>query len=134
MNVLVFDASAVLELLLVTPAAQRLSDRLRAPGADLHLPALCDVDVGSALRRLLINRTISTQRAADALTDYADLPATRHGHLALLDRALDLRTNVSFYDAIYVVLAEQLEATLVTADRRLANAAKSHSVAAVEVV
>lgn len=44
---------------------------------------------------------------------------------ALLDRssAWGLRNNLSAYDAIYVCLAEALDATLLTRDRRLAAAA-----------
>jgi len=38
------------------------------------------------------------------------------------DRAWDLRENVSFYDGLYVALAEQLEALLLTLDARLAEA------------
>ena len=37
-------------------------------------------------------------------------------------RAWELRTNLSAYDALYVALAEQLDAPLVTADARLARA------------
>ncbi len=36
--------------------------------------------------------------------------------------AWDLRNNVSFYDGLYVALAEQLAVALITADRRLAGA------------
>jgi predicted nucleic acid-binding protein len=43
----------------------------------------------------------------------------RHG--ALLDRCWELRDNLTVYDAAYVALAELLDATLVTADGKLAN-------------
>lgn len=41
---------------------------------------------------------------------------------ALWPRAWELRTNLSAYDALYVALAEQLNAPLLTADARLARA------------
>jgi predicted nucleic acid-binding protein len=41
---------------------------------------------------------------------------------SLWPRAWELRTNLSAYDALYVALAEQLDAPLVTADARLARA------------
>lgn len=47
----------------------------------------------------------------------------RHPHHgALAARAWQLRQNVSFYDALYVALAERLDCPLVTADRRIARA------------
>ena len=39
-----------------------------------------------------------------------------------MDRAWELRDNVTVYDAVYVALAELLDAPLVTADSRLAKA------------
>lgn len=41
----------------------------------------------------------------------------------MLERAWELRDNVTFYDALYVALAEQLEESLITLDERLARAA-----------
>jgi predicted nucleic acid-binding protein len=38
-------------------------------------------------------------------------------------RAFDLRSNVTFYDALYLALAEALEATLLTRDAELAKVA-----------
>jgi len=98
---------------------------VRAPGTDLHTPALCDVEVASGLRRAIARRAPSAQRAMLALEDYRDLPLTRHGHLALLPRVLQLRANLSAYDATYVALGEQLGAALLTADARLRSAARA---------
>ena len=39
-----------------------------------------------------------------------------------MDRAWELRANATVYDAVYVALAELLDAPLVTADGKLANA------------
>jgi predicted nucleic acid-binding protein len=41
---------------------------------------------------------------------------------ALLQRVWELRDNLSAYDASYVALAELLDCTLLTADRRLSRA------------
>ena len=65
----------------------------------------------------------SVPRLEQALGDFLDLPLTRHGHAAFLQRCFDLRDVLSGYDAAYVVLTEGLGASLVTADRRLARAA-----------
>jgi predicted nucleic acid-binding protein len=95
--------------------------------ADLHVPALCDVEVASALRRLWIAEALSERRRDEALSDYVDLPLTRHGHLALLPRVFDLGANLSAYDGVYVALAEALAADLVTVDQRLRRAVGAHT-------
>ena len=47
----------------------------------------------------------------------------RHPHHGVLTaRAWQLRQTVSFYDALYVALAERLDCPLVTADKRIARA------------
>ena len=52
-----------------------------------------------------------------------ELVTRRHPHHGGLgQRAWALRENVSYYDALYVGLAEALGCELVTADRRLAHA------------
>jgi predicted nucleic acid-binding protein len=45
----------------------------------------------------------------------------RAPHRPLIERCWELRENLTPYDAAYVALAEALEATLVTADDRLAH-------------
>jgi predicted nucleic acid-binding protein len=49
------------------------------------------------------------------------LPIVRYPHLPLVERAWELRANLSVYDGVYVALAELLGAPLVTCDRRLAG-------------
>jgi predicted nucleic acid-binding protein len=121
----VVDASAIIEFLLRTPRAEALDPVLTAPDADLHVPALTDLEVVSVLRRLARREPASTPRLEQALVDYLDLPLSRHGHGAFLHRCFDLRNLLSAYDAVYVALTEGLGASLVTADRRLARAAEA---------
>jgi predicted nucleic acid-binding protein len=121
---LVVDASAAVDLVLRLPAGRRREPVLRDPDADLHSPAVCDVEVGAALRRRILRRTISPAVGAAALRDHRDLPITRYPHRRLLLPAFELRDNFAFADALYVVLAEALQAVLVTGDRRLARAAR----------
>lgn len=100
---------------------------LRTSDVDLHVPALCDVEVVAGLRRALLRETLPERRAADALEDYLDLPLTRHGHQGLLDRILQLRGNFSAYDATYVALAEHVRGELLTSDGRLTRAVGTHT-------
>ena len=94
---------------------------------ELHIPALCDVEVAAALRRALLAHLIDEPRARDALEDYLDLPLTTHGHRVLLHRILALRQNLSAYDAVYVALAEVIRAPVLTADGALARAVPRHT-------
>lgn len=119
---IVVDASAVLEILLQTPAAARVSRRMFASGVTLHAPHLLDVEVAQALRRYARSGVISSDRGAQALEYLADLPLNRYPHFVLLPRIWQLRHNVTAYDAAYLALAEALDAPLLTRDRALASA------------
>lgn len=114
-----------MEYLLGSVGAAAVRRAIRTPGASLHIPALCDVEVASSLRRLLLRGILSEDRAKEASSDYLDLPLTRHGHQNLVGRLLGLRANLSAYDATYVALAERIGATLLTGDEGLARAARS---------
>ena len=119
---IVLDASAVLELLLGTPAGLEVGARLTDPAMALHAPHLMDIEVAQVLRRYVREAQLTDEDAATAIQDLRDLDLTRHAHEPLLDRVWALRKNFSAYDAVYVALAEVLDASLVTCDRRLAHA------------
>jgi len=118
---LVLDASAALDLLLATPSGARVARRVLAEGETLHAPHLLDVEIAHVVRRLVLAGELAVDEAERALVDLRDLPIDRYGHAWLLDRALELRESVTAYDAMYVALAEALDAPLVTADARLAR-------------
>lgn len=120
---IVVDASAVLEVLLQTPAASAIEAVLFAPRQTLHAPHLLDVEIAQVVRRYTAAGEIDAARGRSALADLVDLPLQRYPHDFLLPRIWDLRNNLSAYDATYVALAEALGASLLTRDRRLAAAA-----------
>lgn len=119
---IVVDASALVEFLLQTPLGTRVEARLFRNGDDFHSPHLADVEVTQALRRLVRTGEVSPDRAAEAIADLADFDLHRHSHIDLMMRAWKLRQNLTAYDAVYVALAEALEAPMVTCDTRLAKA------------
>ena len=129
---IVVDASVVLEVLLNTPAAQRIARRLASPGETLHAPHLLDIEVAHALRRYALARQISAMRGKQALDDFADLRLTRYPHHIFLPRIWELRHNLTAYDAAYVALAEALPAPLLTQD--LAIAATRGHAAQIEII
>jgi predicted nucleic acid-binding protein len=124
--VIVIDASALLEVLLRTRRAPGIETWLFGTLQSLHAPHLLDIEVAQVIRRFAMAREIDVERAQAALDDLMGFPIWRHPHDFLLPRVWALRDNFSAYDAAYVALAEVLEATLLTRDRRLAAAARQH--------
>ncbi|WP_428485693.1 type II toxin-antitoxin system VapC family toxin [Rhodopila sp.] len=124
---IVIDASAVLEALLRTPAAKAVEKWLFDPLQTLHAPYLLDVEVAQVVRRYAANGEIDAKRGRAALADLVELPLRRYPHDFLLPRVWDLRNNLTAYDAVYVALAEALDATLLTRDKRLAAAPGHHA-------
>jgi predicted nucleic acid-binding protein len=118
---LVVDASCLCEVLIGAPGAEAIRERLAAD-ADHAAPHVVDVEVLGVVRREHrlghLDRTAATQ----AIEDLAAWPGERFGHRLLLPRAWELRDTVRGWDAMYVALAEALDAVLVTTDRRLAAA------------
>lgn len=129
---IVLDASAALEVLLNMPAAGRVTERLFTPGETLHAPHLLDLEIAQVLRRYAMSGEIDGGRGLQALEDLADLPITRYPHGIFLPRIWQLRHNVTAYDAVYLSLAEALDAALLTRDAALARA-RGHG-ARIEVV
>ena len=124
---IVVDASALLEVLLRTPAANAVEARLFASDQTLHAPHLIDVEVAQVIRRYAANGDITSERGRTALVDLADLPLRRYPHTFLLPRVWGLRNNLTAYDAAYVALAEALDVVLLTCDKRLAGAPGHHA-------
>ena len=119
---IVLDASAVIELLLQTAIGKRVARRIAARSQGLHSPHLVDVEVLQVLRRWEARGALSSDRAAEAVVDLAQLDLRRHPHDVLSSRIWELRANVTAYDAAYLALAEALRAPLLTTDGRLARA------------
>ena len=117
----VIDASALLVALAV-PGGPGRAARRRLSGAALTAPALIDLEVAAALRRLVAGGRMARPDAESVLADCAVLPIERVSHERLVPRCWELRDNLTVYDASYVALAELLGTTLVTADGRLARA------------
>jgi len=130
--VIVLDASAAIELLLSTDAGEAVARRISDPDEILHAPHLLAAEVAQVLRRYEAAGAITAQDGAAALDDLVALDIERHDHDSLLGRVWELRPNLTAYDALYVALAEVLDAPLLTHDRKMA-AAPGHN-AGIELV
>jgi predicted nucleic acid-binding protein len=130
--VIVVDASAVIEWLLWTSRGIRIDQRLFSKQVTLHAPHLLDVEVAQVLRRYARDGIITVQRGQEALEDLSDLSLHRYPHDFLMPRVWELRPNLTAYDAVYVALAEVVNAPLVTCDAKIASAPGHH--AFVEVI
>lgn len=117
---IVIDASAMVDALVDEPANPEMLALLA--DQELHAPALLDFEVASALRGHALGGKLDQVRLDEAVEDFGALQIERHQMTDLLSHVLDLRDNLTAYDAAYVVLAQALEAPLVTTDANLVEA------------
>ena len=118
----VLDASVLVEVLVDGPlAVSSQLAMLENPGW-LWAPYLIDAEVGHALRGVVRAGKMTARAARGGLEDMMDWRLQRVAHEPLVDRAWQLRENLSFYDGLYVALAEAMKAPLLTLDSRLAGA------------
>ena len=88
----------------------------------LFAPDLALVEATNILRRLERAGKLERLEAATAASDLIDLPIELLPFAPFADRVWELRANITSYDALYVAIAECLDAPMATLDRKLANA------------
>ena len=114
---IVVDASAAAAALFHDgPARARLGSEV------VHVPGLIDTELLGIMRRHVRAGHMSAVAATRALDVWRQLGLSRHDTTHLIERIWTLRDHLGVPDATYVALAEHLQATLVTADARLASA------------
>lgn len=119
---IVLDASVLAVMLADDTDTGQMARSVTARLGEWVAPDIVDIETTSALRRLWLRGHLSEERFRAALDDLLDLEITRHPTHRLIDRAFELRSNVTPYDACYVALAEVLECPLITYDSRLSTA------------
>lgn len=129
---MVVDAGVVLALVLPLPFSEQASVSIysaRQAREELYAPALLEYEVCSALRRAVARRLIDEAAAGEAIGLVAAIgirpitPATSL-HERALAWAARLRHSKA-YDSQYLALAEEMHCELLTADERLARAARA---------
>jgi predicted nucleic acid-binding protein len=122
MNHVVVDASAyIYATTSKDPAAKFVRKRLL--DSFCHAPHLIDAEVGDVLRKLELRGEITPRVALKSLESLEYLVNERYPAIgALGDAAWQIRGSVTYYDAMYVVLAAAIAAPLVTGHARLSRA------------
>jgi predicted nucleic acid-binding protein len=120
--VIVIESSAMVEALVGDPANPNLLALLA--DEELHAPALLDFEVASALRGHVVGGKLDPVRLEEAVEDFVAFRIERHPMTDLLGHMLDLRDNFTVDDAAYLVLAQALEAPVISADAKLREATR----------
>lgn len=120
---IILDASAAADACLrLEPESSWVRGRLAEPDESLHAPHLIDVEVMGAIRKSILSGIVPEARGRQAFEAFCAMRIKRYVHAAFLERAWQLRANLTASDAMYVALAEALDAPLVTTDERLGRA------------
>lgn len=117
----VCDASALVAVLLDGGSDGRWAQRTPA-GAALAAPGIVGFEAANIIRRHELAGLVSADQSAQAHADLLDLEIELWPYEAIAPRAWELRHDLSIYDAGYVAVAEIVDATLVTLDRRISGA------------
>jgi predicted nucleic acid-binding protein len=115
----VLDASAMVDLLTGQRTAEPI--RIRLQNSAIHVPAHFDAEVLSALGRLCRAGELTDEDASKLLGTLRRAPFSRHLLEGLIEGAWSRRNTYRLVNALYVELAEQLRAPLMTTDSRLAK-------------
>ncbi len=121
----VVDASVAVKWVVAENDAEAAL-RLLESNLSLFAPAHWPAEAANALWAACRRGELSEQQAHERVIALAEAPVATAplAPLAAAAMTIALRLGVSVYDALYLALAEQQDAALVTADRRLFEAAR----------
>lgn len=117
MTLFVVDASVAVRWLVALPHADQARDLL---GHRLMAPELIQAEVGSALVKLVRAKVLTRRDGEEAFDDFFRAPiriVPAHG-VAQQAMKLALQAGLSFYDCLYLALAEAAQGQFATADAR----------------
>jgi predicted nucleic acid-binding protein len=117
----VLDASAGVEILHRSATGIQLARFLEAPQAEVWTTEHFHLEVAEVLRRYALAGELAEAEASRRLVLLAQWELDVARIAPLLVDAWACRHDLTLHDALYVVLARQLDATLLTADRKLAS-------------
>ena len=123
----VADASIVAKWFLeeeVSSDARRLRDDYASDLVELDAPAILPFEVLNAAKYAMVFSADELRRVAEALDAFAIPIRPLEGSLALAAVDISSSTKLTVYDASYIALARELDATLYTADSAILAATK----------
>lgn len=125
-QIAIVDASVAVQWLIpeaTTPLALRILREVEI----LAVPDLLYSEVGNAVWKRVQRGEISAQQGNLLLEELLTLPLIVYPTAELVLLAFQLATtfNLTVYDALYVALADSLNAPLITADNRLLTQAQA---------
>lgn len=110
----------MVDYLVDSPLAVRVADRVR--DSEVLVPAHFDAEVLSALGRLQRGGELSEAQVEARVALTAQAPFHRHLLAPLLEGAWARHHNVRLVDALYIELANQQDATIITTDSGMSTA------------
>ena len=114
------DSSVLVAALVDAGREGAWAEEIIASGS-LHAPELARAEASNVLRRLELAKHIATSEANAAHEDLMRLALEQFPFDPFADRVWQLRHTVTSYDAWYVAVAEALNLSLATLDKRLAK-------------
>jgi predicted nucleic acid-binding protein len=133
LSLLVLDASVAAKWFVVAdePLKREALDLLARSlegQIEFVIPDLFWAELGNVLCKAVRQGRSTTRDAEESLRKAKGMELLAVSSAELIEEAFDIarRHNRSFYDSIYVALAVSRQATLVTADEKLANATAAY--------
>lgn len=98
--------------------------RLQHRQARLHVPSLLTLEVGNVVAKKIRRAELTREEGDIVLKELKNLPLRRHADERLFRAAYELAldTSRSLYDCLYLALADAIDGTMVTADRKFFTA------------
>lgn len=133
---LVVDASVAVKWLIPEEYSQQALKLLKmlAEGVtELHAPLILKYEVYNALRTYVSRKIITAENAHRLSRIFSQIELRYHEpswNVLQVSLKQAIEYGITVYDAIYITLAQELDATLITADKHLCQRIKNINVKA----